>query len=126
VNELDTRLEIPRLAPWTYGASIVHDLPLGTLGTLTSTLTYNHRDRAFYTDNNLGFFDASDILDLNVSLAMREGRVTVSAFGRNLLDEVGFGNDTQLPNAVGPFALGGTGSPLDKGRIYGLEVVFRN
>lgn len=126
VNNLDKELEIPRLAPWTYGASIVHDLQVGDVGMLSSSLTYNHRDKAFYTDNNLGFFNATDIVDLNFTLALRGGTVMVSAFGRNLLDEADHGNDTQLPAAVGPFPLGGTASPLDKGRIYGLEVMFRN
>jgi iron complex outermembrane receptor protein len=126
VNELDTALEIPRLAPWTYGASIVHELPIGESAVLSSSVTYNHRDQAFYTDNNLGFFNATDILDINLTLSLRGGKVMVSAFGRNLLDEVDHGGDTQLPAAVGPFALGGTASPLDKGRIYGLEVMFRN
>ena len=36
------------------------------------------------------------------------------------------GGDTQLPDALGPFATGGTFSPLAKGAVYGVEVTYRS
>ena len=42
----------------------------------------------------------------------------MSFYGKNLLNEVNFGNDTQLPISLG----GGTFSPLMKGRVIGLEL----
>ena len=41
-----------------------------------------------------------------------------------LLDEVKHGGDTQLPNDIGGVPLGGTFSPLAKGRRIGLEVTY--
>ena len=125
VNEADAALEIPRLSPWTYGASIVHDYDLRELGTLSSTLSYNNRDSAFYTDSNLGVLNDIDMLDFNLALSRPGGGVTVSVFGRNLLNDVNHGNDTQLPTLLGSVPLGGTFSPLVKGRIFGAELVLR-
>ena len=48
-----------------------------------------------------------------------------SLYGRNLLDSVNHGGDTQLPGLIGPVPTGGTFSPLVKGRIMGLEATFR-
>ncbi len=47
-----------------------------------------------------------------------------SVYGRNLLDEVLNGNDTQLPNDISGIPLGGTFAPLSKGRRIGLEVTY--
>ena len=58
IGSSDRTLELPRLSPWTYGANVVHDLELGTL---SSRLSYNRRDRAFYTDNNIRFLNEVDI-----------------------------------------------------------------
>ena len=58
INDADFALELPRLSPWTYGASILHDLQLGSLGELASQVHFNHRDASFYTDNNRGTLNA--------------------------------------------------------------------
>src|SRR5690606_27441261 len=53
IGSCDLDQEIPRLAPWTYGANIMYDLPiLG--GILSSRIGYNHRDEAYYNDANTG------------------------------------------------------------------------
>ncbi len=49
-----------------------------------------------------------------------------SLYGRNLLDEVNHGGDTQLPAVLGPLPAGGTFSPLGKGRVMGIEVTFNS
>jgi iron complex outermembrane receptor protein len=67
INDADFALELPRLPPWTYGASIVYDLQLGALGELASQVHYNHRDASFYSDNNRGTLNAADVLNLNVT-----------------------------------------------------------
>jgi iron complex outermembrane receptor protein len=65
-----------------------------------------------------------------------DDRLTLSAFGKNLKDEVTIGGDTQLPPTfpggpafpvpgVGFDGPGATFSPLNKGRVYGLEVQYR-
>lgn len=128
INAADLALDIPRLAPWTYGVGVYHDIPL-TLGggsTLTGSLSYNFRDANAYTDSNLGFFDSVGILDAGLSLSFNEGRHILALYGKNLTDEVTYGNDTQLPAFLGPAPLGGTFSPLNRGRVIGLEFRIRN
>jgi iron complex outermembrane receptor protein len=44
LDEKDYHLLLPRLYPWTYSVSVVHDMELGDLGTLNSRVSYNHRD----------------------------------------------------------------------------------
>jgi iron complex outermembrane receptor protein len=133
IDDTDENLEIPRLAPWSYGAQLTYvaELPIGTL---TLQGSGYRRDPSPYTDNNQGFLRAADMFNANVSLAVLEDRLTISAFGRNLKDEVTIGGDTQLPPNFpgGPLfpvpGLGGAGatfSPLNKGRVWGVEVQYR-
>ena len=129
INEADFALELPRLSPWTYGASIIHDLQLGAFGELASQLNFNHRDASFYTDNNRGTLNAADILNVNVTYYPAAGPLSFSIYAVNLLDETTFGGDTQLPNSPafgGGVPLGSrpppTFSPLNKGRVIGAEV----
>ncbi len=128
----DLGLEIPRLAPWTYGASLVHDWTLGQWGVLTSRISYNHRDKNYYNDTNQGFFEASDIFDANFTLNPNDSNWSLSLYGTNLTDETTYGGDTILPDSglfggdgpAGPRPLP-TFSPLNKGRVIGAEVRFK-
>jgi len=130
VTAADASLDLPRLAPWTYGGGLSNELRLGSLGVLSSRLSFNHRDGSFYTDNNRGTLNAANLLDANFILTPSRGAATVAIYGTNLLDEVTFGGDTQLPNSA---AFGGgvsgrpppTFSPLNKGRVIGAEVRVR-
>ncbi len=121
VDATDLALQIPRLAPWTYGAGILLDGETA-MGPISAQVLFNHRDKAFYTDSNQGFLQGADMVDANLSLELEGKGVTLSVYGKNLLDEVTIGGDTQLPPTIGPFPLGGTFSPLNKGRIIGFEI----
>ena len=133
IDAADRALEIPRLAPWSYGAQFTYQRPWSQ-GTFTVQGSGYHRDASAYTDNNAGWLRPSDMFSANVSLGFMDDRLTVSAFGKNLKDEVTIGGDTQLPpnfpggpafpvpSLAGPKA---TFSPLNKGRVYGLEVQYR-
>ncbi|SDZ89393.1 TonB-dependent receptor [Microbulbifer marinus] len=122
VNGADLGLDIPRLAPWTYGVGMVHDLQLGSLGTLTSRFNFNHRDEAPYTDNNLGMLSAADMLDISFGFTPDSGNYRLALFGKNMLDEVTEGNNTQLPITLG--GPGASFTPLNKGRIMGVELTY--
>ncbi len=137
VDREDENLEIPRLAPWSYGAQLTYrtDLPFGTLMIQGSGY---HRDDSFYTDNNRGRLRGADMFNVNVSLGFMDDRLTLSAFGKNLKNESTIGGDTQLPAVFpgGPaFALApffpdlvgdnATFSPLNKGRVWGVELQYR-
>ncbi|MBY6211154.1 TonB-dependent receptor [Microbulbifer agarilyticus] len=122
VDATDLGLDIPRLAPWTYGVGVVHDLQLGNLGVLTSRINFNHRDASPYTDNNLGMLSEADMLDLSFGFVPDSGSYRVSMFGKNILDEVTEGNNTQLPASLG--GAGASFTPLNKGRVIGLELTY--
>ncbi len=119
LNVADKNLKIPRLAPWTYSVGFILNSEIPGLGEWSLRTNYSHRDHSFYTDNNLGELNGADILDLNLSFTT-DNDITVSLYGKNLLNEVTQGGDTQLPATLG----GGSFSPLNKGRIIGVELKF--
>jgi len=129
VGACDLALNIPRLAPWTYGITLFHDMDIG-FGTLSTMVTYNHRDANFYTDNNRGTLNEADIFDATITLAPDNAPWTFAVYGTNLTDEVTYGGDTQLPD-VAPFGGDGAGprppatfSPLNKGQVIGARLRF--
>jgi iron complex outermembrane receptor protein len=77
-----------------------------------------------YTDNNLGYILEQEILDLTLDYRAPGGNWTVGLYGRNLLNSVKHGGDSQLPAQFFGQALGGTFAPLAKGRILGAEVSY--
>lgn len=145
VNNADLALSLPRVPQLTFGAGVIHEMTLGDLGDLTTRVDFQRRDEFAYTDNNFGFIQAADILDANLSWQTPMEGVSLSFYGRNLLDEVQAGNDTQIPfgGAVAPLVPGasnlssgvnrpfannpavGTFSPLKRGRVLGIELTIR-
>jgi len=94
-----------------------------------------NRPMIAYTDNNWGFNSASDRLNASLCVNLGEPAIRMTVFGRNLLDQVQFGGDTQLPFAGGAYSDGnnrpfdphpaaGTFSPLEKGRTVGIDVAL--
>ncbi|MGH7900097.1 MAG: TonB-dependent receptor [Candidatus Binatia bacterium] len=138
VNDGDKELEIPRLAPKTWGAAIDHSLELGSFGVWSSHVSYSHRDKNFFTDSNVGFLDVHDSVDARFAFSTSLGSfggVSIALYGINLLDKASLGGDTPLPDTDPPLFLlfGGDGpgprpqpsfSPLNKGRVLGAEVRF--
>jgi iron complex outermembrane receptor protein len=132
IGACDLALQIPRLAPWTYGITLLHDLSIMG-GSLSSRLTYNHRDENFYTDNNRGVLNEADIIDANFTFRPNDSNWAFSIYGNNLTDEATFGGDTQLPD-IAPFGGDGpnppgtrppaTFSPLNKGRVIGASLRY--
>ena len=120
IDDIDLGLSIPRLAPWTYSAGLVYSKELANIGTMNMRFNYSHRDQSSVTDTNLGVLNAFDSVDASIALTTIGERTTISLYGKNLLNEVQFGGDTQLPTAFG----GGTFSPLNKGRVIGVEIQF--
>ncbi len=127
VSAADADLEIPRLAPWTYGINFIYDLDIAN-GVLTSRLGYNHRDEAFYNDANTGWLNEADIVDANFTYTPEDANWSFAVYGNNLTDEVTYGGDTVLPNLPWFGGVGGptnTFSPLNEGRVIGAEFRFR-
>ena len=116
VDSKDKSLNLPRLAPWTWGLGFIHSTTLSNGRTLDSSINYNHRHSSAYTDNNSGYLNAVNAVDASVTL--RKDNITMSLYGKNLLDEVNHGTDTNLPGVLG---FGSVGT-LMKGRVIGLEL----
>ena len=125
VDGRDKDLELPRAAEWTYSVGLTHDVTLGSWGDLTARINYAFRDESFYTDNNRGFILDQEILDVGLDFRSATGQWIVSLYGKNLLNDVKHGGDTQLPALLGPVPLGGTFAPLSKGRAVGIELGYK-
>ncbi len=133
IDDADTALRLPRVPEVTWGVGLLHELILPN-GAIVSRVNYQFRDEFAYTDNNFGWIQAADNLDANITWETPMDGLSVSIYGKNLLDQVQAGGDTQLPfggplsNGVNrPFdayPAGGTLSPLSKGRQIGAEMTF--
>lgn len=131
VDAADYALELPRQAPWTYGVNATWDIDMST-GLASVRVAYSHRDEAFHTDNNLGFYHAYDLVDANITYRPDGTDLSFSLYGKNLTDETTYGNDSVFPDsplfggdgASGPRPLP-TFSPLGRGRVVGAEVRYQ-
>lgn len=134
VDAADRALALPRVPKWTWGLAALHELPLGGDARLVSRVDFNHRSRYAYTDSNYGWVDASDNLDASVTWHLPVRGISLTVYGRNLLDEVQFGSDTQIPFGgrlsdgtnvpFDPRPAAGTFSPLNKGRVVGAALAM--
>ena len=126
IDDADYDLDIPRLAPKTWGISLNHELEIGGFGYLSSRVSFNHRDEAAFTDNNVGMLSEADIVDASIAFTMLDEHLTLSVFGKNLTDEVTYGAVVPLPPLDIPFGgPGATISTLSKGRVLGIEVRYQ-
>ena len=124
IDGKDKDLDIPRAAEWTYSLGFTHDLDIGDWGYMSSRINYAYRDDSAYTDSNLGFILEQEIVDAGIDFRSNDGYWSFGIFGRNLLDDVKHGGDTQLPDDIFGVPTGGTFSPLSRGRIYGAELTY--
>ena len=134
VNQEDVNLDLPRVPPITYGFGLMKEFDLGTSGAIIARANYQYRDRIAYTDSNFGWIQDANMVDMNITWETPVQGLSASLYGKNLLDEVQLGNDTQLPfpgpNSTGlnysypALPAGGTFSPLKKGRLLGLELTY--
>jgi iron complex outermembrane recepter protein len=145
VGPEDLALALPRVPETTYGFGLLHDLDLAERGSLVSRVSFQHRDEFAYTDNNFGYINEADQVDANFTWNTPYDGLSVSLFGKNLLDEVVSGGDTQVPfggslaplvpdgqnlsNGVNapfdPNPAAGTFQPLQPGRTIGIEFTIR-
>jgi iron complex outermembrane recepter protein len=134
VGASDKNLDLPRVPELTWGVGILKDFDLGDDGAMVFRANFQHRDKIAYTDSNFGWIPAADMVDVDLTWETPIQGLAASVYGKNLLDEVQFGNDTQLP-FPGPQSTGvnrpyqdqpgfGTFSPLKKGRLFGVELTY--
>ncbi len=133
INDTDLALRLPRVPEVTWGMGFIHELFVGDSEILTR-VNYQYRDEFAYTDNNFGWIQDISNLEANITWVTPVDGLSFSVYGRNLLDEVQAGGDTQVPFG-GPLSNGvnrpfdaapaaGTFSPLSRGRNVGVEAVF--
>lgn len=130
VNERDRSLVPPRAAPWSYGASAIHELDFAGLGSLSTRVSYTHRDTYFVSDNNLGISPKADIFDVNLTITPAGSIWNLSLYVNNLTKE-DISNSSPLPDLPG-FGGDGAGprpiptvSVLSKGRVFGVALRAR-
>ena len=130
IDENDEALELPRAAKWTYSIGLTHDTGAAGWGQMTSRISYAYRDKSYFSDDNRGYILEQNILDAGIDIIPANGPFSIGLYGKNLLDEVKHGGDSQLPSMLGspPLAapLGGTFSPLAKGRTFGVQLTYRH
>ncbi len=119
INSADKALDLPRAAELTYSVGLNHDLNLGDWGYMSSRISYAYRDDSAYTDDNLGVINDQKILDAGIDFHSSDNHWIFGLYGKNLLNDVKHGGDTQLPDSMG-----GTFAPLAKGQIIGAEVTY--
>ncbi|TNE47558.1 MAG: TonB-dependent receptor [Sphingomonadales bacterium] len=133
IDDADLALRLPRVPEVTWGVGLIHELVLPN-GAIVSRINYQYRDEFAYTDNNFGYIQDADNLDANITWETPVDGLSFSIYGKNLLDQVQAGGDTQVPfggslsNGVNrpfdQFPAAGTFSPLSKGRQIGMEATF--
>lgn len=123
VNGADLALRLPRLSPFSYGAGIRYEVEAGGLGKIAANASIAHRDAAFFTDNNRGILPGADMVDASLSWTPVGTPLTLSVYGRNLLDEATLATDTPLAATFG--GPGASYSVLQKGRVLGAEAALR-
>ncbi|MFW5634382.1 MAG: TonB-dependent receptor [Erythrobacter sp.] len=133
IDQADFDLRIPRIPAVTWGMGVIHELFLGD-SEIVTRVNYQYRDEFAFTDDNLGWIQDISNLEANVTWVTPLDGLALSVYGRNLLDQVQAGGDTQLPFG-GPLSTGvrqpfgnnptaGTLSPLQRGRNIGIEAMF--
>ncbi len=136
ITAADAALALPRSPRWTWGMGATASLPLGDDGSaIIARGNFQHRSRMAYTDSNFGWITALDQLDASLTWQTGLAPLRITLYGRNLLDEVQHGGDTQIPfgGALSdgnnrPFddrPAGGSFSPVNKGRTAGVELSLR-
>jgi iron complex outermembrane receptor protein len=113
----DFNLELPFLAPWSYGASVDYAIPT-SFGKISFGASYQHIDPAQSEDRNIYRLNPTDNIDANISLEYGD-HLTASIYAKNLLDQARTGLVQSLP-----FAPGQTFAPLGKGRVFGASISY--
>jgi iron complex outermembrane recepter protein len=120
VNQGDESLDIPRLAPWSYGVGIAYTLDLDRGDELDVFVNFSHRDRVAFSDSNSKFLTQVNDLSAGVTYTFPKERVSVSIYGKNLTNKVTDSNLIPLPESVG----GGEFRIVNEGRSVGAEMKF--
>lgn len=120
INQTDLNLKIVRAVPLTYGANLTYENRIPSVGNFLARLQYGYTDRQAYLDNNTAFLVSRKVLDGSLALTTVGDHLTISLYGRNLLNQ-------RMTAASVPLgaAFGGGYETLMEGRVFGASVRYR-
>lgn len=106
--------DLPRLAKLSYALTANYNWDLGDNGYLDFQAGYSYRDSTAYTDDNTAYFPEAKEISFDITWTNVDDNLSVSLYGKNLKDEPRWGN------------ISGSGrwGPLQKGRVFGVEVNY--
>ncbi|HIF17421.1 MAG TPA: hypothetical protein EYG50_09170 [Cycloclasticus sp.] len=113
---LAKKLEVAHVPHWTSFLAATYDIPVST-GNVAVRGSYSYTDESFADDKNLYEINSYELFDASVTYTTHDGKWAVSAFGKNLADEVYFTTAFILrPN----FDIGDLGSR----RSFGVSLTY--
>lgn len=125
LDKKDLALDLPRAAKLTWSVGATHSAGLAHWGKMTSRVSYSYRDKSYLTDDNTGYTPEQNIVEAGIDIAPMSERFSVGFYGKNLLNEVRHGSYQALDNPL--FAqLGGSFTPLSRGRTFGVQLTYRH
>ena len=110
--------DLPRLADSNYSAGFSWDIPTNSAGLFNVAANYSWREEHPYNDSNTELFEDQERVNAAINWIVPGDEWTVSLYGKNLTDEANWGNLTSISGLY-------TAGPMQKGRLYGIEVNFR-
>jgi outer membrane receptor protein involved in Fe transport len=87
-------------------------------GLINLATNYSFREEHPYNDSNTEIFGDQKRLSASANWFLPNDAWQISLYGKNLTDEANWGNLTSIAGLY-------TAGPMQKGRIYGLEVNYR-
>jgi iron complex outermembrane receptor protein len=110
--------DLPRLAPKNYSVGLSWDIPLASAGLINLATNYAFRKSHPYNDSNSEIYSDQRRLNASANWYLPNDAWQISLYGKNLRDEANWGNLTSISGIY-------TAGPMQKGRVYGLEVNYR-
>jgi len=119
LQDLDGKV-LPRAPEWKFNIGAQATVPINNVGDLIFRLNYGWQSKIYYTVFNIESASQDDygVLNAKIELAADDGRWSVSAFGKNLNDEVYFANMILSGAVYGAEFNGSLGTP----RTWGMEL----
>jgi iron complex outermembrane receptor protein len=131
ITDTDYNLQLPRLSPWSYGIGAAYEIPVTESAKFRARVNYSYRDGSFGDDANRVQLNAFHSLDAATSIDLYNDKISISFYGRNLLNEAYAGFGAVLSTAfTGPLPAGANAADNiaafpSEGRVFGVEASFK-
>ncbi len=115
--DLALELQLERAPKVTYTVGALYEIPFNNGSAITLRTNYSYTDRTPINTINSSFLPAFGLLDASVSYVFADGRTHLTAFGKNLTDEVYAVTGADIPGFV-------YFTYLEPPRTWGLELKY--